>query len=99
MVGKIEKKVIVLKNLYSDIFEEVIFVLKPSQSNMKSNKNLVSEARWIVDNYINKNQLNNDNGGKVELVGFERGRKLNIILNVSLFLSLILFGLLLMKVF
>ena len=100
-MGKEMKNIIVLRNIYSQFFEEVIFVLKKDMKVPKQNLNMVYEARKIIEDYINKheNYSIHENEKIYELKGMERGNKLNAILNVSMVLSIILFAFMIMKLF
>lgn len=101
------KKVIVLKNVYSKVFEEVIFVMKKDGAISKvSNTDLVSEAKKIIEDFVNRTDHNFDKKNNYqiakqsnELVGYEKGKKLNILLNASLIVASLLFITLLIKAF
>lgn len=103
-MGKEMKNIIVLKNMYSNFFDEVIFVLKKDSNikNANQNPNIIYEARKVVEDFINRSrggyehQVVQEVQPKID--GFERGRNINLILNVSLALSAVIFVLLLIKV-
>lgn len=102
-MSKDVKNVIVLKNIYSNTFEEVIFVLKKGAHAPTSKKgDLVSEARKIVENYVNQKEeyLPQQMYHEVrqEVNGLERGDSLNKVLNISLVISIILFASMLIKI-
>lgn len=100
-MGKEIKNVIVLRNICSDMFEEVIFVLKKDAKLSKRNPNLVIEARKIVEDYINKNNSNYHKPlpktTNYDISYFEKNKKFDVILNISLMLSLSLFVMLMIK--
>lgn len=102
-MSKDVKNVIVLKNIYSNNFEEVIFVLKKGTSATNPKKgDLVSEARKIVKDYVNRKEEYNPqqmyHDVRQEINGFERGNNLNKVLNICLVISVILFASLLIKI-
>lgn len=98
-MSKEMKNIIILKNIYSQFFEEVIFILK--RDDIKKSKDLVDEAKKIVEDYINTQDKitykSYDNF--IELKGMEKGKKINAILNISLIISILIFALMLTKVF
>lgn len=101
-MGRELKNIIVLKNIYPSIFDEVIFVLNQDNKSKESkNPNLVYEARKIIDDYVNGNQLSSYDSIEKNIYCHESSKKANIntILNIALFLSVTLFVLILMKVF
>lgn len=66
-----EKKVIVLKNIHSNLFEEAILVMKQDAqsgdnekkqqregSSVYNNKFILREAEAIIDNYVKENKVN-----------------------------------------
>lgn len=101
-MSKDVKNVIVLRNVYSNTFEEVIFVLKKG-THMPNPKrvDIVSEARKIVEDYVNRKeeyypqQIYHEI--RQEINGLERGDRLNKVLNVCLIISIILFASMLIK--
>jgi len=102
-MGKELKKVIVLKNIYSNLFEEVILVLKPKALPQANNVNLVHEAKEIVENYVNKFDHYNTQPESENII-FEgevlkKNKRVNMILNISLIFSIVLFFLLITKLF
>ena len=100
-MGKEIKNIIVLKNVYPNIFDEVIFVLNKNNKSNNSNKsNIVCEAKKIIDDYVNGNS--NDNYETKQRVNINRAVKrnnINTILNISLFLSATIFLIMLTKIF
>lgn len=100
-MGKELKNVIVLRNIYSQFFEEVIFVLKKDIKQTKSNSSIIFEARKVIDDYIKRQELYDM--VKVEkqktFEKIERGNGVNTILNISLMVSIGLFIVLLIKAF
>lgn len=95
------KNVIILKNINSKVFDEVIFVLKGSELNQNRKIDLVYEARRIVENYADKLD-NEDNSPIIYNASDEddryRSKRLSTILNISLFLSAVIFVLLIISV-
>jgi hypothetical protein len=90
--------------MYSSMFEEVIFVLKKGCPEIDSkNVSIVSEAKMVIEDYINKagsyTMPQQTKQVTYELNGYEKGKKLNIILNICLVLSIVLLGLMLIRIF
>lgn len=103
-MSKDVKNVIVLKNIYSNTFEEVIFVLKKGVTGQNQKRgDIVTEARKIVEDYVNRRdeyypkEIYSET--RQDIKGLERGNGLNKVLNIALAISVILFASMLIKLF
>lgn len=92
------KKAIILKDVHSNLFEEIIFVVRTETINQAQSINLVHEARKIVSNYVDlkDNKFIYEEQSYFE---FNKAKKINRVLNISLVLSIVLFALLVINLY
>lgn len=102
MVNNKLKNIIVLKGMASNVVEEAIVVLKPNIDLDKSGsytknkdmsskdikkKNVISEAEYVINNYIKEIENTNTKRKRKKI---EKRYKLSKILNIVLFISFII---------
>lgn len=105
------KKVILINGTTSNWYEQVIFILKPT-SEKKVPVNLINEAEKIINEYISLKYSDKEkyiNPFKEKNISTKNNKKtirnqkvskarVNYILNISIFCSLVLIGFLLYKI-
>jgi len=102
MVNNKLKNIIVLKGMASNVVQEAIVILKPNIDFEKANsyykskdniskkikkKSVVSEAEYVINNYIKEIENTNIKRKNKKI---ENGYKISKIFNVILFISLII---------
>lgn len=104
------KKIIVIKDIHSNLFEEAILVLKEDKeqeqgeiSNSDKNCNIkndfiLKEAELIINNYIKDNKGNFIPPKKKEVFKISKSMK-NLIINSALVGSIVVLAFLLIKLF
>lgn len=107
------KRVVILKDIPSNIIEEAILVLRtnvPEDNGKKTvivqgkkgfaNGHILSEARMIINDYISENKAELNGIGALNLKPYSPNKKrINFIINSVLFCSVILLAVLIYKVF
>lgn len=113
MIKGRNKRVVILKDIPSNIIEEAILVLRTNGKGENDNKaviiqgkkgsgdaHILSEARMIINNFIKDNQVELGNMGLLNLKPYNSKKKtINYLINGALFGSIILLVLLMYKMF
>lgn len=109
MVNGITKKVVVIRNIPSNMIEEAILILKSepeSKDNIgikntvhlnKSSEHLLKEAEMIIENYVKENRLYIERSRQEKRQGVGRWMNINFFINIVLAGSIIFLILMVIK--
>lgn len=109
------KRVVVIRDIPSNMIEEAILILKQEPSAVVDGKKqkaagrssgddgyLLKEAELVINNYIKDNKLYSGKADSLKLAiksGLDRRFIINVVINAAMFGSIILLGFLLIKLF